>query len=676
MKKLARRGLTGLLIVLLGGWLLLNLLDINQLKKPVLSWLNENTELDLSVGRLEFNPLSPYKLLAEDVRLGDWFSARQVYLELEQLAPLAGRTQVAILDVIDGKLDLEHAQAPALPANLADIRIAELNIQNLSLTGTGWEAGGITLAITDWQPRRNGQWQWWAGASLNGRARQLSHPALELSGLDFSGQLRQNRLELNDVRSRLFGGLFSGSLVLDPSRREVQLEQPQFSQIKLQLADAPVLPEGWRLLLNRASLDNVSLSTSRLNINGIKGELRDLEWSGSGLPDGRGSWQADEATLDWLRLDRHRLQWLGDSERQGINLSGQAWEGSIEAELEWYPDQGRLDINELQMSGNKLVWQPDIRWTVPEVRIHKLNLSRTELLSMDDALPLSIFDGALFITDMAWSAGLWRPLSEQARLEGSVSELVWNSLIARSAHLNARLTDEQLLIDRLDGDWLDGKATLSGSMNLYAPHHTRLELSGERWQLRHLSNWLRAGQGFAGELNVTARLTGEPSDSASWQGDLKLQGQDIFVEQAGLDPWLRNRLGEDYTEPRQVDSALAAWDLMQQDGFFYRLELQGPVQHGQWLLNNSAVQSVRHLIALRGSAGADGTMNLNLGVINDKGCRELAILLRGDWHAPTLRLHQPPLNTPCKPWYTGPVPYPAAGLPGNLIEAVRALPAP
>lgn len=676
MKKLARRGLVGLLVLLLGGWLLLNLLDVNRLKKPVLTWLNDNTELDLSIGRLEFNPLSPYKLLAEEVRLGDWFSARQIYLELEQLAPLAGRTQVAILDIIDGKLNLEQAQVPELPANLADIAITELNTRNLSLAGAGWEAGGIGITLRDWQPRRQGQWQWWADTSLSGRVRQLSHPALELSRLDVSGQVRQGRLELEDLRGRLAGGLLSGRLELDPARRELRLEQPQFSQVKLQLTDTPALPEGWRLLLSRARLDDVSLTTPKLTVNGMRGEIRDLEWNGADLPEGRGDWQAEEATLDWLRLDRHRLGWLGDSERQSMTLNGQAWEGSIEAELGWYPGQGRLDIDELQLAGNKLVWQPDITWSLPEVRIHKLNLSRTELLSLDDELPLSLLDGSLFITDLAWSAGLWRPLSEQARLEGSVGELAWNSLIARTARFSARLTDEQWLLDNLSGDWLDGKVQLKGKMALYAPHTTQLELTGERRQLRHLSNWLRAGQGFAGELSVTANLAGEPDAPASWQGELALDGQDIFVEQLGLDPWLRNRLGEDYAEPKQVDTALAALDMKQHDGFLYRLALHGPVRDGRWRLDGSAVQSVRHLLALRGNIDVTGALDLDLGAINDAGCRELAIRLAGDWHAPRLRLHQPALATPCKPWYTGPVPYPAAGLPGKLIEAVRALPAP
>ena len=180
MKKLAKYLLVSVLVLLLAGWLLLSVFDANQLKKPVLGWLNEHTELDLTIGRLEFNPLHPYTLLAEDVRLGDWFSARQLYLQLATLSPLSGQTRIATLDVIDGKLQLDNATELALPANLANITIDELNTKNLSLSWNGWQAGGADLTLSQWQPRRQGTWQWWSNLEVSGQLRQLTHPAVDI----------------------------------------------------------------------------------------------------------------------------------------------------------------------------------------------------------------------------------------------------------------------------------------------------------------------------------------------------------------------------------------------------------------------------------------------------------------------------------------------------------------
>ncbi|WP_298721409.1 AsmA-like C-terminal region-containing protein [uncultured Oceanisphaera sp.] len=673
MKKLAKYLLVSMLVLLLAGWLLLSVFDANRLKKPVLGWLNEHTELDLTIGRLEFNPLHPYTLLAEDVRLGDWFSARQLYLQLATLSPLSGQTRIATLDVIDGKLQLDNATELVLPDNLANITIDELNTKNLSLSWNDWQAGGADLTLSQWQPRRQGAWQWWSDLEISGQLRQLTHPAVDMSRINLSGRISQQQLMLDRVQSRLFDGLFDSALSLNLPARELTLNEPQFSHNKLQFEQLPQLDNDWTLLLNRARLENVSITSPTLTANGIDGELRYLEWQGGNLPEASGSWQAEEAVLDWLRLDEHQGQLSSSRERLGLTLRGKAYQGAFDSELRWYPQQGRLDIDNLQLQGNKLNWQSDLYWPVPDVRIHKLNLNQGELLSLDPALPLSLLGGELFIADLAWSGAQWRPLTAQARLEGSWSEMAYDSLIARHGHFNARLDDTRLLLDKLSTDALDGRVSLDGSIGLYPPHQGRIRLEGKELELRRLSHWLQAERAFSGQVNIDADLAGTLREPASWQGSLALDGSDIFIEKLGLDDWLKRRLGEDYGRPTRVDPVLAALDLEQSDGFIYRAELKGPVKQGRWQLDGSAVQSVRHLLALRGALDFAGRWQLELGAVNAQRCRELAIRLEDSWRAPRLRLHQPELNTPCQPWYQGSIPYPAAGLPGRLTEAVRKL---
>ncbi|GHA14063.1 hypothetical protein [Oceanisphaera arctica] len=673
MKKLAKYLLVLVLVLLLAGWLLLSVFDANQLKKPVLGWLNEHTALDLTVGRLEFNPLHPYTLLAEDVRLGDWFSARQLYLQLATLSPLSGQTRIATLDVIDGKLQLDNATELALPDNLANITIDELNTKNLSLTWNGWEARGADLTLNQWQPRREGTWQWWSDLEVDGQLRQLSHPSLNMAQINLAGRISQQQLMLDRVQSRLFDGLFDSAVILNLPARELTLNEPQFSHNKLQFERLPRLDKDWTVLLNRGQIKDVSITSPALTANGIIGDIRYLEWQGGALPEARGTWQASEAVLDWLRLDNHQGQLLSSREQLGLTLRGKAYQGTFDTELRWYPQQGRLDIDNLQLQDNKLNWQPDLYWPVPDVRIHKLNLNQGELLSLDPKLPLSLLGGELFIADLAWSAAQWRPLSELARLEGSWSEIAFDSLIARHGHFNARLDDTRLLLDKLSTDALDGRINLDGSIGLYSPHQGKLRLEGKELELRRLSHWLQAERDFSGQLDINADLAGAIRQPVSWEGSLALDGRDIFIEKLGLDEWLKHRLGEDYRRPTRVDPILAALDLEQSDGFIYRADLKGPVKQGNWQLDGSAVQSVRHLLAVRGALNFAGSWQLELGAVNDKGCRELAMRLSEHWQAPRLRLHQPSLTTPCQPWYKGPVPYPAAGLPGGLLEAVRKL---
>lgn len=677
MKKLAKYLLVLVLVLLLAGWLLLNLFDANRLKQPVLAWLNEHTELDASIGNISFNPLHPYTLLAEDVQLGDWFSARQVYVQLATFSPLSNQTRIATLDLIDAQLQLDNATDLVLPENLANIHIAELSTKNLSVSWQDWEVKGADITLSDWQPRLNSQWQWLTDASLSGQMRQLTHPDIAVAQLSFHGQIRQQQLQLARLQSRLFDGLLDTGLTLNWPQQTLTLDAPQFSHNKLQFEQLPALANEWTLLLDRAQFNKVSFTSPLLTSNNISGELRYLEWQNGALPEARGQWQADEVVLDWLRLDKHQGELLSSREYLSLIIDGQAYEGGITTELRWFPEQGRLDIDNLTLQNNKLVWQPDLSWPVPELRLHKLNVSRGELLSLDAQLPLSVLGAELFITDLAWSAGQWRALSQQARVETTWDELVFDSLVTRYGQAKARLDDTHFWLTQLAGEALEGELAITGDMEIYPPYQGHWQVTGTDLALRPLSRWLAADRQFSGQFNINAELNGQYQDPHSWQGKLAVSGQDIFVEKLGIDHWLTQRLREDYAKPKTVDPQLAALDLTQGDGFIYQLDLQGPVKQGHWQLDGSALQSVRYLLALGGAVDLNGAWQLELGAINDQGCRELAINLDNTWRAPTLTLHQPLLQqskaAPCKPWYQGRVPYPKVGLSGGILEGVRAL---
>lgn len=673
MKKLAKYLLLSVVALLLAAWLLLTLFDANRLKQPVLAWLNEHTDLDADIGNISFNPLHPYTLLAEDVRLGDWFSARQVYVQLETLSPLSGQTRIATLDLIDAKLQLDAAVELQLPDNLANIYIAELTTRNLSLDWQGWQAKGADLTLRDWQPRLDGHWQWASDVNINGQARQLTQPNLEMAQLTFYGQVRQQQLQLTELKSRLFDGLFQSNLVVNWPKQQLTLNAPQFSHNQLLFETLPELAAGWSLLINKAQLDKVSITSPVLTSNNISGELRYLDWQAGLFPEASAKWQADEAVMDWLRLDNHKGELLSSQTQLSLNINGQAYEGSVASELRWHPDQGRLDIDSLTLLNNKLVWQADMRWPLPETRLHKLDISNAELLSLDANLPLSFQGAELFAHDIAWSAGQWRPLSKRARAEASWDEVAFNSLIARQGKAKAKLDDTHLTLTELSSDALEGQIALSGKLGLYPPYDIDGTLTGEALALRPLSRWLKADRHFSGQFAVNGELKGELADKSSWQGALALSGQEIFIEKIDLDHWLSQRLREDYAQVKAVDAQLAALDLNQGDSFIEQLELQGPINNGRWQLDGSALQSVRYLLAVRGELDLTGGWQLALGAINDKGCRELAIELSETWRAPKLTLHQPTLAQPCSPWYQGKVPYPKSGLAGSILEGVRAL---
>lgn len=106
-------------------------------------------------------------------------------------------------------------------------------------------------------------------------------------------------------------------------------------------------------------------------------------------------------------------------------------------------------------------------WPLPELRLHRLDVNGGELLSLDANLPLSVSGGELFATDIAWSAGQWRALSKQARIEASWDEIAFDSLIARQGEAKAKLDDTHLWLTKLSSEALEGQVDLSGKLGLY-----------------------------------------------------------------------------------------------------------------------------------------------------------------------------------------------------------------
>lgn len=670
MRRLAKWVLGLLIILLLAGWLLLSIFDANQLKKPVLNWLNVHTELDINIGNLEFNPLHPYTLLAEDVQLGDWFKARQLYVEV---ASLSGQLHLKTLDIIDGELLVDKATDFALPEQFSTVTVDEITTKNLQLHWQDWQVKGAELTLNDWQPRVNHEWQWTRDVKLKGRAQLLTHPNLDVAQLSFSGQIKQQQLQLERLQSRLFDGLLDTGLTLDIPHKTLSLTAPHFNNNQLQFEQFPTLDSGWQLLLDNGKFNEVTVSSPHFSTNNLSGELRYLDWHANQLPDGRGQWQADEVVVDWLRIDNHQGEWLSSPKQLTLSFTGRAYEGEITSELRWHPQQGRLDIDNLQLLGNKLYWHSDINWPLPELWLHRLNIKDAELLSLDATLPLSVLGGDAFVMDIAWSAGMWRPLTEQAQLQASWNEVAFNNLIARHGQATARLNDTHLLLDSFHSEALGGQLGLNGQLGLTTPYPSQLSFNGDALALRPLSRWLDGERTFSGSFDLAGALSGDLTEPASWQGELNFKGQDIFIENMAIDDWLKRRLQEDYNREKTVDPKLAALDLASGDGFIYEAQLSGAVVDGHWQLSKSALQSVRHLLAIKGELDFTGGWQLALGVINDKGCRELAINLSQRWRTPLLKIHQPTLNQPCVPWYQGKISYPAAGLPGSLIEAVRTL---
>ena len=221
--------------LLLFVWVGLGLFDAERAKGPIANWLSQQTGVPVTIGRLVFNPLHPYTLLAEQVRYGDAVQLEKLYLEIEHIDWLNRDVRIAHLDLIRPviKLPLPN-QLPSLPVH--SLTISDSTIDNLSLQSEALTLRGLSASLSDWElidPRRQPQ------ANLTLGINQLETPMFTLARLSLKGRLEGQVLSTDRLTTNLFDGLLETGMVLNWPERSLQLHDLKARAMRLELGDIP-----------------------------------------------------------------------------------------------------------------------------------------------------------------------------------------------------------------------------------------------------------------------------------------------------------------------------------------------------------------------------------------------------------------------------------------------------
>ena len=170
MRLAIRIFLYGILSLVIALWLVLGLFKPDYLKAPLAAWIQQQTGLPLTIGRLEFNPFYPNVLLAEQIQLGDDIRAEKLYIEIASGSWFERRIEVAHLDLIAPQIKLKPQQPlPSLP--LQQLTIQDLNIDRLTLETAQGTLTGASFHLGDWQLLRDwpGKGWSWPNSASKGR---------------------------------------------------------------------------------------------------------------------------------------------------------------------------------------------------------------------------------------------------------------------------------------------------------------------------------------------------------------------------------------------------------------------------------------------------------------------------------------------------------------------------
>ncbi|MGY3944706.1 AsmA family protein [Aeromonas tecta] len=673
--------------LLLFVWVGLGLFDAERARGPITNWLSQQTGVPVTIGRLVFNPLHPYTLLAEQVHYGDAIQLDKIYLEIDNIDWLNRDVRIAHLDLIRPiiKLPLPN-QLPTLPVR--SLTISDSNIDNLSLLSPELTLRGLSATLSDWElidPRRQPQ------ANLSLSLNQLETPAITLARLNLKGRLEGQVLSTDKLTANLFDGLLETGMVLDWPSRSLQLHalKARAMRVELDTLNQDEFPLR-KISLDRGQFEQTSINATQQEIalNNFNGQLTAFEWQAGNPASGYLSGSLADMGRGLFQLEEIKGRLAFSPQQLDAELQGKAYEGEFNLELTLDPSLHKLALKELSLSGMDISlpegwWQDWQSWRPEQIEVRKLAFDKLKVLSFDDTLPLSLTGWQLYLTDLGLNGNQPASLLGRARVESKWFELVWDGLPTRNGELDAELTPSVWQLNKLSASLPDeGTLAMSGQWGKQPGQLSRLQLQGKQLDLEQWIKLLRplavSPVSLAGKLDIGADLQAKAGDTPdSWrstlQGSLTLDAKDPFWDKVKIDPLL-DEWFKGATPPTLTAENL--WQAMQEgDTPFYHIKLQASVEHGQLRVEQAGASTITHLLALQGGIDlVNGQWLLDLGVLNGQRCAELLARWRGPLNAPTLGWSFPNADQSSCGWEAG-VRYPAQGRSSPLWRPTPPKPA-
>ena len=634
-----------LAFLLLFVWVGLGLFDAERAKGPIAGWLSQQTGVPVTIGRLVFNPLHPYTLLAEQVSYGNAVTLDKIYLEIESIDWLNRDVRIAHLDLIRPaiKLPLPN-QLPSLPVH--SLTIADSTIDRLSLESDGLTLRGLNATLSDGQllnPVRPPQ------ANLTLNITELATPAWALSRLNLAGRLEGQVLSTDKLTANLFDGLLETGMVLDWPARSLRLNNLKTQGMRIEWgtlvkAESPLR----QVSLDLGQIRDLSFNDieQELALNNLSGQLTAFNWQAGSTPSGYFSGTLGDLGRGLFQLEAIQGKVAFSPQQLDAELQGKAYEGEFNLELSFDPLQQKLTLKDMALSGMDISlpegwWQDWQSWRPQQIDIRKLAFDKLKVLSFDDTLPLSLTGWQLYLTDLSLRGNQPGPLLGRVRLESAWFELVWDGLSARNGELDGELSAGSWQLNKLTSSLPDeGSLSLNGQWGREPGQTSRLQLKGEKLDLVQWGKILHSPVSFAGKLDLSADLQalhgGTPGAwRSSLQGNFALDATEPFWDKVKIDPLL-DQWFKQAAAPTLTPTEL--WQAMQEgDTPFYRIKLQGKVAQGQLKIEQAGASTITHLLGLQGSVDlVNEQWQLDLGVLNGQHCAELLGQWRGPLAEPTL----------------------------------------
>ncbi|WP_233958368.1 AsmA family protein [Pectobacterium versatile] len=503
MKFIGKLLLTLLLLAFLALVVVYVLLQTSWAAGWVSNWVNQNTDYQLSLGKINHDWSTADHIQLTDVSFGQ--KNQPPTLTAKQISAGFSARQIteprhfASLELEGGTLNLS-SQAATLPIE-ADV--LQLRAMALQAKDGDWRLNGqqINGGIMPWQPE--------AGYLLGKQGQfQLSARSLELNDIPASQVLVQGEINHNQLILSNFGAdVAQGQLTGSASRAEDgswQIGSLRLSNVRLQTQRTP--EAFWQPVteLPSVTVDRFDLIDAR--IEGPGWAFIDLDVALQNVTFKQNDWQSEGGTLSFNATDivngnMHLIDPIVnlDLSPAGVNIKqfSTRWEGGLlRTNGNWQRSNHRLQLNEFVVAGMEYTlpgdwrqrWQTTLPSWLAEVNVRKFTANRNLLIDINPDFPfqLTALDGygsdLLLARNHQW--GMWT-----GSLNLNASDATFNKVDVRRPSMALVADDNQIAINELSAFTQNGMLDAKATIHQQPARNFSLSLTGRAVPLDVLTRW-------------------------------------------------------------------------------------------------------------------------------------------------------------------------------------------
>ncbi|CPR15354.1 AsmA family protein [Brenneria goodwinii] len=525
MRFIGKLLLTIALLALLALVILYVLLQTTWASGWISNWVNQNTNYQVSLGKIDHDWSAPDHLQLKDVIFGHkdqppTLTAKQISAGLSA-RQLTEPGHFASLELEGGALNLSPAAATLpIEADVLQLRTMALQAQDDNWNLNGQQING---GIAPWRPEE--------GYLLGKHGHfQLSARSLRLNDVPASqvlvqGEINQNQLTLSNFGADVAQGQLTGSA----SRAEDgswQIDNLRLSKVRLQTPRT--MQEFWQPI---TALPSVAVSRFDLidaRIEGPGWAFIDLDVTLQNVTFKQDDWQSENGELSFNATDIVNGNMHLIDPIVNLNLSPNGveikqfttrWEGGLlRTNGNWQRSDHRLQLNEFVVAGMEYTlpgdwlqrWQTALPNWLAEVNIKKFSANRNLLIDINPDFPfqLTALDGygsdLLLARNHQW--GVWG-----GSLNLNASDATFNKVDVRRPSLALTANDSQISLTDLSAFTQDGLLEAKATIGQTPSRAFSITMNGRSVPADILTRWGWPAQVSAasGNANLQLQLNGQ-----------------------------------------------------------------------------------------------------------------------------------------------------------------------